>query len=335
MKLIAAAIGDVHLEGLNSILPRDQLTYQLKAIRRVLSICRKLGIRYLIQAGDLFHSSSPDPITVIGLAELMLEFHDIRWIIICGNHDRPLLHKHSMRTLDWLGRNRMLPVQVVLKPMVRKINGVPFFLCPHPFIEDQPNEAAISIGHFPWSGAKRDNGSVENSGSSPKGRWLLGDFHTAQEGKRWSYIGSLTQMSWQERLPKGFDIISLSDEGDIDIRKRIVRTPYELRNLAINYSKDFKKIENEDNIYYSLLLNNDITLPSDWQGKYPNILAHKKPSSTKEIKQTLEQIQLSDDPFDGLEDYLIDRGNLSDDQIRWGVAYVNKARRSLGRNKTI
>lgn len=326
MSLIAAVIGDVHLEALKNMLPGDTVGFQLEAIRRVLVRCKEMGITTVIQAGDLFDTSIPDDDTKLRFADLLCEF-GIEWLQLPGNHDRPLLDKHSLKTLNWMGLKKVVPIEVILKPVVRTINGVPVFLCPHPFIEDQPNNAEISIGHFPWKGARRDNGSVHDSGSTPKGTWVLADFHQPQVGDRYRYVGDLAQVKWFETTdPRGFTVIQDTPTGLKTVQKHIA-PPYQLRIIEIKTADDLKQVNPvEEHHYYKALVHPEAQLPPNWQKDYPTII-HREPfAQTKKLKEQMARIQLGSDPFEGLDDYLRGRGKLKSKQVAWAVAYVEGIR---------
>lgn len=330
-----AVIGDIHLEAVKNMLPGDSIGLQLLAIERVLIQCEKLKIKTVIQAGDLFDTSTPDDETKLRFADLVLKYN-VEWLVIPGNHDRPLMDKHSLKVLDWFGTKKVLPMEVILKPTIKTIGGVPIFICPHPFIEDQPAKAEISIGHFPWKGARRDNGSIHDSGSTPKGEWVLGDFHEPQVGDRFRYVGDLTQVKWFETTnPRGFAVIQDTNDGLRTVMKHI-EAPYRLEIIQITSAADLEQINPiADHHYYKALVHADAGLPPDWAKQYPSII-HREPfAQTKKLKKQIERIQLSDDPFEGLDDYLRGREKLSDKQIKWSVSYLERIRHGGGTSGTV
>lgn len=328
-------IGDIHLEAVKNILPGDSIGLQLLAIERVLKRCEELRIRNVIQAGDLFDTSIPEDDTKLRFADTIRKF-DVEWIQIPGNHDRPLLDKHSLKTLNWIGMNKVVPIEVILKPVVKVIEGIPVFICPHPYIEDQPTKAEISIGHFPWKGARRDNGSVHDSGSTPKGEWVLGDFHEPQTGPRFRYVGDLTQVKWFESAnPRGFAVISDTDNG-LKVVQKNIEAPYRLEIIEIASPADLEKIDTKsEHHYYKALVHPDVALPPDWQKKYPMIIHREPLSQTKKLKKQIERIQLSDDPFEGIDDYLRDRKKLSAKQIIWSTSYLERISHGGGASGTV
>ena len=321
-----AVLADLHLEGLVNILPGDTVALQFEAMRRALTRATSLGVTDVVVAGDLFDNAKPHDRTKLRLADLIAEF-DQRWYVLPGNHDRPLVDDHSLHTLDWLGSRRHLDVRVVFDPTVVRISGIPVFLCPHPYVEDQPPSARFSVGHYARTGARRDNGSVEGNGANPKGLWVLGDFHDPQSGKGWRYTGSLTAVEWIESgQRKGFDWIRLVN-GRLKVSHVPVEQPYTLNLLEVGDQSDLKQINSRDGTaYWMLRLHPGVTLPSNWQSDYPTVRRVVPVGHVRDLRERVHSLQLSDDALEGLDSWLLARGNLDSKQVAWAVEYARRSR---------
>ena len=315
------AIGDVHLSKMDHIIP-DFLQQQLEAISSILAKAKGEGVADIVFLGDLFHVPNPPQKTSAAFLELLVKNRELRYHFLVGNHDSVASGDHSMEVYGVLQRAKLLDITVYDRPKAVKIGGRKYWMCPHPFAEAPPVEVDLCFGHFPWSGAKRDNGSVSGTGQNPKGQWVLGDFHTHQEGKRFMYAGSLTQLSWGERLPKGFIEVAGKKASFVKIKP-----PYVLREATVSSLKELEALERKGT-YWHVICGGEFTMPNDHSLRFPHVLAHRPEiSQAKEVVSSAMFAGLTLDPLDNLGPWLKKRDVLTEKEMAWATRWASKNRK--------
>lgn len=322
-----AAFGDIHLERLKRWFRRDWSNYQFGAIENNLKIVKRKGIKQIIQLGDLFHSGNPHERTVLRLVDLIKKYN-IPWTIIPGNHDRPLLDNHSMDILLWLTKEQAAPITVAMEPDLLNIGAFKVWLSPHPYVELPPQGTIFdfAVGHYPRTGAKRDNGSIEKGGYSPKGFWVLGDYHQHQINKNFVYAGTLAQTEFHESIKKGFLVVSKikhNTRSSINTSLIPVKAPYRLHTVVCNDVDDLNELK-ESPDFYSLKVSREFEFPVNWQELHPNIVQHSILEDKQSDHNLETALQLSDDPFEGIGDYVKAKHELSDKMTRWGLSKLTE-----------
>jgi DNA repair exonuclease SbcCD nuclease subunit len=298
-----ACIGDLHLDKFNQKHPQleDGIIECLKqTCYRLLS---QEGIDVCVLMGDIFHTPNPSQNSMLKLLNCLTELvsEGITFYMLLGNHDTSNSNENSLKLIEWFGRQNK--IHVVTEPIVVKTETTKLWLCPHPYVTKSPTKVDWSLGHFAVSGAKSDNGYVVKATNQPRGRWILGDFHTPQSGRVnsciYTYVGSLTQLSWQEDYNKKRVILLNGNE------KKSMKTwqPYELKEVTVEVASKLPACD-EKNVFYRLVLKSGTSLPSGYLQKYPQILtvAYSK-EHTNKISQVLLK-NTKTNPLDHLEAYL-------------------------------
>lgn len=307
-----AAIGDVHLGALDRHIP-DAYKKVIRTISRILANCESKGIHEVVFLGDIGDSVHIPDHMFLAFCD-MLKKHDMYYHILVGNHDRASVDSHSLNILSWMGRNELLPVRVYNEPEIVKIEEDRYFMCPSPYVEDVPKKCRYGFGHFGFSGALSDTGTALASKNTPKGRWVLGDYHTPQNGKTYIYAGSVTQTKFYEEPDKGYI--------EIDEQPKFVSwTPSILLGRKTLTSLD--ELDRLDpDIHYVVTLSGGLTSPANWASQYPNVvrLITEKPVS-KKASALLKNIQTSDISA-GLDAWLANKGLKDKD--------ISLARRLIG-----
>lgn len=318
-------IGDLHLgpKELETVYPKLYLK-QLETLDKIVEIYRFKGCSEFFFLGDIFDVATP---------EMEIQESFIYWLqekvkqgnsfhAILGNHDFDSTNVNSLRTLNFI--NTLIQSQLITiyyEPTVESFADCNIFICPHPFIEDVPKGCKYGFGHFAYSGAKGDNGFKVLTKHTPKGRWILGDFHTPQSGNNYTYVGSVTQIKFNESSKKR---TLLLDEGEIT---SVAHKPtFTLSKITVSSDKDFEQI-NPDYLY-SVSFSPDYVTKINWQKKYKNILKVSVTGTKNKKAQVLIQSLKEDNPLSGLDDYLENKIGLSKKQIKKaysliGASYAN------------
>lgn len=175
-----------------------------------------------------------------------------------------------------------------------------------------PKSCKYALGHFAFSGAKGDNGFVIKNKNSPKGNWILGDFHTPQRGTGYRYVGSVTQIKFHEAPEK--QVIVLED-GDLSVSQH--KPEYILTKAIINEDADFDKLDKSK--FYMVSVASDYILPSRWQEKYPNVVKYTvEGAKNKKAQVLLQNIVKSENPLAGFDKYLENVVQFNPSQIKRG-----------------
>lgn len=298
-------IGDLHLGALDRTIP-GAYTKVLSTLDRVVENVKKKGCEHIVLLGDIFDKPTADDDMMIAFWALVMKHKDMKWHSIVGNHDMANVNEYSLKLTKWLGDVGAFNITTYAKPKVVKINGDKYLFCPHPYVIDAPDSVRYCFGHFGWNGAKSDTGHSLKTRHEPKGRWVLGDYHTAQRGKRYQYAGGLCQVKFYEGQDKGY--IELDDEDrfvawepDIKLGKAVIRNPDDMAAL-------------DKDIYWQVKITAKAGLPADWAQRYPHVVDHSADKIASDRAKILMKKVATEDPLKELPAFLRNCG-LSDKEI--------------------
>lgn len=300
------AIGDVHLGAVDRSIKGAYLKV-LSTIERIIENLQRKGCKVIVFLGDIFDKPTAEDNMMIAFWSMLMKYKDIKFYALIGNHDMANVNEHSLKLTQWLGEIGAINITTFDKPTIKKIDGDKYLFCPHPHIIDAPSSVRYAFGHFGFNGAVSDTGISLKTKHEPKGRWVLGDYHTPQRGKRYHYAGSVAQVKFYESPEKGYI--------ELDEKDRFVswKPDILLGKAVINNNEDLESLDS--NTYWQVRFGSKVDLPRDWAEKYPNIVdftADKLPS--KRAKILMKRVA-SEDPLKGLDEYLRAKCGLSDKEI--------------------
>ncbi len=301
------AVGDLHLDANRAKIP-DVVDLRLATLDKVYTSAIESGVRHIVLLGDVFDSAYPDRDDQITLQTFLYQRGDVHWHVIVGNHDYADARNYSLKHLRWLARRKIINGTVYTKPSVVKLDGFRYFMCPHPYVQDQPEGCRYSFGHFGYNGAKGDNGFVLRTKHAPRGRWLLGDYHTPQRGKRYAYAGALCQVKAHE--PKSKYYFAIDEDG-----YRLAEVVPELRLDRVTLRTREELAALRSDTYYSASFARELKLPPDWAVKYPNIVWHHTEPGASKRQRVLMQTVASEDPLEGLRPALLNTEGFSEADV--------------------
>lgn len=311
------AVGDLHLDRLNRLIPNAE-DLVLSTLAKVYDYARREGVQDIVVLGDVFHTAEPNQGSVTKVIRFFRDNRDVTTHILKGNHDQTDEDNHSLRTLQLLFKYRFLTGRVYTKPRVVELqDGERYWFCPHPYTLDQPKDVRYSFGHFGYEGARGDNGFVIKNGASPRGRWVLGDYHTHQRGKNYLYPGSLYQVQFYEAPEKYF--VHVTDK----LRSVQVKPDLRLGRLTLASEADLAALTPDT--YWSVNVGREAKLPDNWMVRYPNVVRHHTEKGVSKRQRVLMQQVANEDPLDGLADELANAG-LDDPQIDRAFHLLNRKR---------
>lgn len=299
-----AAIGDIHLNKLSHRIPNFN-DLVLTTLANTLKDAYSLGCEAVAILGDVFDTPYPDQDSQIALLNV-LTANPTKIFIIPGNHDCADVTINSLKITKWT-KSLNSNIEVITKPKIITISGMKIEMMPHPYVENMSKKADIAFAHFAVNGARGDNGFTVRTKNQPKGRFLLGDFHGAQSGKvkgcDYEYIGSLTQLSWEEKPKKS---IVLLEDGEISRRK--VNLSYRLKKVTVESDDELNALTIESDTFYYIKTKNGYILPKGWNLQYPNVVRQSAVGAKKDKRaELLAPEEIFTDPLANLEPYLLSK----------------------------
>lgn len=264
-----AAIGDIHYEKLSHRIPNFN-GYVSKTLRSTFEDALDRGVEAFVIAGDIFDTPYPSQASQVEFINVATDY-DIPMYVIRGNHDYADATTDSLATTRFTRRKFKSNIRVIDKPKIIKIGGINYHFMPHPFVEDMSHKADFAIAHFAVNGAKGDNGFKVKTKNQPRGNFILGDFHEEQSGKvkdcLYEYIGSLTQLSWQEKPYKSYLLV----EDGIKHRRKI-DLAYKLINKTVSSDEELNELTFKKDSFYYLRTANGYLLPKGWALDHPEVV---------------------------------------------------------------
>lgn len=296
-------IGDLHADKLCHVIPQFTRRVCRALTRTVEDVQAQYALEHIVIAGDIFDSATPTQSAVVDvlsvLSSLPAPVH-----LLLGNHDYGNTQSHSLLIAKWVSTQKNSNIRVIDQPETLRVDDHEYLLLPHPYVEDLPDRFTAGIGHFAVNGAKADNGFKVRSSHNPKGRWYLGDFHTSQVGHvkscHYEYIGSLTQLAWEESHKKSVLVL---DDGDA--HRIPARSTYRMVKRKIASLDDLNAIEDKPRTYYKLQTEN-FSLPVGYLSEHPNVLKVAPISKKKDRRAAvlLENSEYVLDPLKSLPSFL-------------------------------
>lgn len=278
-------IGDVHLEKLGHIIPNFN-DLVILTLKRTLDDALDRGATHVVFVGDIFDNAYPSQAAQVAFLDLLTDYPDLQVLIIPGNHDFADIDTDSLRITRW-AKKLKANIRVIAKPTLIKIDGLRYYFMPHPFVQDMPSKADLGFAHFAANGARGDNGFTVRTKHQPKGKWILGDFHGAQVGKvkrcYYEYVGSLTQLSFEEKAKKS--VISIEDGEKV---RRRVDLAYKLRKYTLSSDEELADCTfGEENTYYSIKTKNGYVLPKGWALEHPEVVRQGASSAKRDPRAAM------------------------------------------------
>lgn len=315
-------IGDLHIDKLSHRVPNFN-NILILTLRATIKAARLKGCSNFMLLGDVFDTSIPSDEGMVLLLRALADFKDCNFYLLLGNHDYSKKETHSLVIPKVIAKlYSQSNFEVIDKPKYFNFEGTKVYASPHPYVKPADKKVHFNIGHFAVNGAKSDNGFAIRTKNSPKGKWILGDFHTPQNIKGagyYTYVGSLTQLSFSEKANKRVVIVDKRDVSSIS-----VDLLYKLGDIHIKNEEDFdKKIDNNESTFYRAIVNSGLNIPPTFLKNNPSIikLQPKQLKKDKKAAVILKNI-VESNPLANLPNYLGNK-KLEDSVIDRAVEIAN------------
>jgi len=208
------AIADIHLTAYkDDPIGEDGLPYRLgmiiKVLRSICKFCQKNKIKYIDILGDLYNDKDliyTDSINAF--KNVLLDFSDIEFTILSGNHDMSSIGEHQTSAV----------MPLVAYPNVNVIDQVSKDVCVNvvavPWTKDIGDKvkiaksAPILLSHFGLSEAQLSSGismttSIKLTDLAKYKLVILGHYHKPQDLQndktRLFYTGNLIHINWNDK----------------------------------------------------------------------------------------------------------------------------------------
>lgn len=252
-KIVVTA--DWHLDKFSRTIP-EFLGLQVKAIDKMAELAAEVaGSRFpgmVIVAGDVFDSPSPSQAALVALWECLCRHPNVTFYFLAGNHDRTSDEFSSLDLFAAVAKSQKGQANFVVIKTPTSIKFGPaadrksLWLAPFPYCDNMPKNHYCAVGHMAWTGAKTETGYVTASGKTPTGRWLLGDYHVAQHGPRYLYVGSPYPLSFSDTSSKTVCVIradrSAKDSVENLVHERVGVSDIQFKRVTINGKGDWDSL---------------------------------------------------------------------------------------------
>lgn len=295
-------VGDLHVDKLSRIIP-DFTDLVMKTLTNtVKDIQERHSIDTVVIAGDIFDSAFPSQHSIVTTLKHLTRI-DAKVMLLLGNHDYADNEQHSLMVAKWVESTKSSNLSVIDEPTTIVSDDHKYLALPHPYVQPLPKGYTAGIGHFAVNGAKADNGFKVRSKHCPKGKWILGDFHTPQAGRanscHFEYIGSLTQLAWNEGKKKRVLVLEDGDTVSVPVKQL-----YSLNKVTVSDEGDLPDTSHKRRYYH--LQTNEFFLPAGYLNDNPTVLKVSALSKQKDKRASvlLENNEYTLDPLKRLPDFL-------------------------------
>jgi predicted phosphodiesterase len=248
-----AIVGDTHFGMRNDSLHFHNY-YKKFYQETLLPTLREMGIRKIIQLGDLFDRRKYVNYNTLYLSKQyffdMLEFNNIQLTTLVGNHDIFFKNTLKVNSIE-LTLREYQNIHVITYPETMTFDGVDVDLIPWICEENEQQVMAfilnsnsqICMGHFELAGFEMDRGNICHEGMdrSVLAKYdvvLSGHFHHKSSSGNIHYVGTPGEMTWSDYNDKrGFHIF------DTETRElTFIENPFKMFHKVV-YNDDHETVD--------------------------------------------------------------------------------------------
>lgn len=275
-ELHGAAIGDLHLDKLRDRFP-NHIDLQIASVERALEHCYRRGIQHVFFLGDIGEGKKDftGKLVMSTEAQVALFRLCLKWgkkltlHFYTGNHDFSDLGSSTLDLFLELSRSKSIRASFYGAETTLRLNDVTVNILPYPCTKPTRKVAALNFAHYEVAGAMSDSGRTVHSEEKHAYRdqvFIQGHLHTAQKVRNHYYPGTLYQLNFGERLPKGFAEFKYSAHG-FKYKWVEQEPPFRMLNVRVTKRSDLKTLQRSPLILYKLFIDESVTIkPSDLDG---------------------------------------------------------------------
>lgn len=248
-----AIVGDTHFGCRNDSLHFHNY-YKKFYQETLLPTLREMGIRKIIQLGDLFDRRKYVNYNTLYLSKQYffdsLEMNGIELVTLVGNHDIFFKNTLKVNSIE-LTLREYQNIHVITSPETLTIDGVSIDLIPWICEENEQEVMAfilnsnsqICMGHFELAGFEMDRGNICHEGMDRNilAKYdvvLSGHFHHKSSSGNIHYVGTPGEMTWSDYNDKrGFHIF------DTETRElTFIENPFKMFHKVV-YNDDHETVD--------------------------------------------------------------------------------------------
>lgn len=236
-------IGDLHLDSKLKQYAPDINRLIESEVRHVLLKARRSGVDTAILYGDLCERAVMTDEGKAVLTRLFVEFKDMHFLVIKGNHDASDTESCSLDLLAEQARLGLFNATFALHtPHVAFADtDYPINLLPWPLTDTHPD--MLNVLHTEAAGTTWETGRAVESGFSTKHLCVVGHIHKAQVVRNTHFSGTLYQTSFGEPPDKFFHQIAWTGNPKTSRVKQVQHSPFlRLTNEVIRSMDDYRKL---------------------------------------------------------------------------------------------
>lgn len=267
----------------------------MQEVQSALSYAKRNGVRHVVFYGDIAHTPTLSPESLLALLHLLQHNEDLRFIIMTGNHDVEDSGHHSLRILQHVTHSWLPHVKVLSKPKTLRIDGQLLNIQPWPYHETR--EDACNVLHHEVKGSKWDSGRETGSKLKldPDHFCVAGHLHTAQVVGNVHYSGTLYQTNFAEKEPKYFHHVRF--DGNVQSAELVPHKPQvTLQNIIIRSTRDLHLIPDDMSVLCKIFVKRGVDLDPSELERRPNVVKFNSFQTKQELEVLInEDLFIADD----------------------------------------
>lgn len=258
---------DTHL-GYSQYHLSDRQDDFLDAFSQVVDAAIRDDVDVVVHSGDLFHNNRPTPTTIANTVKELqrLSDADIPFLAIIGNHEET----SGSQWVDIFKEVELTERLSMDSPVT--IDGVCFYgmdyvsqarreALQYEFGVDNSCDTNILVGHGLFNplsqGATWDAKEVLSRANIEFDAFLLGDDHTPKtqelDGTLTTYAGSTERTASDQRDPRGYNVIEVTENGVTQSRELLNTRPFVyIDDIVLSDGDDVSVVKNEIDTYDNL-----------------------------------------------------------------------------------
>ena len=283
-------VGDLHFDCSVSQYLKTTHLHDLivNEIQVVLNYAKRHGIKTVAFYGDIAHSPTLSPESLLAFMNLLQNNPEINFLIMSGNHDVADSGHNSLRVLKHVATSWLRHVKVITAPRLVRVQGKLVNVLPWPHHDTR--EDALNILHTEVKGAFWDSG--RDTGSKlriPRSHFsVIGHIHTAQVVGNCHFSGTLYQTNFSEKLPKFFHHITYDEETQS--AELIPHNPaLTLHNIIIKKSSDLEKIPDDPLALCKIFVKKGVDIDPNELTNRPNVVKFNSFQNKQELEVLINE----------------------------------------------
>jgi len=304
-------VGDLHLTdstgsgGLAKYIEDPDL-FVIGELGKAADYARRKDVETIALMGDVCDGPRMSYEAMMSLVDFFDAYTDRKFLVFLGNHDmygEDASAGHSLQLLARIYRGRH--VKFFTKPKTIEIDGTPLRILPYPHTSF--DVTALNLFHNEVYGSQGDSGRINKDEqlSKSKAVALGGHLHTAHRVRNTTFMGTLYQSNFGEKLPKYFAHVTFDSPDEHDVRLIKNDPKYKLHTVILQTRDDLANIPTRRTDLVKLVIQDGCDVSAEDYAHRKNIVVLKNFKTkadlaavlTEDIKEGTQLVIRTDDFF--------------------------------------